>query len=119
MQGLPLLSLAIWVPIVAGLAVLTTGSDRHAPVARVVALAGAVLGFLVTIPLYIGFQPSARGFQFIELKPWIETFRVNYHLGIDGISLLATRKNMSPSCHVTTAGLRPSMSSGAGSGPSS
>ena len=37
---------------------------------------------------------------------------------VDGISLLATRKNMSPSCHVTTAGLRPSMSSGAGSGPS-
>ena len=88
MQGLPLLSLAIWVPIVAGLAVLTTGSDRHAPVARVVALAGAVLGFLVTIPLYTGFQLSARGFQFIEIKPWIETFRVNYHLGIDGISLL-------------------------------
>ena len=82
MQGLSLLSLAIWVPIVAGLAVL----DRRAPtatpqVARVLALVGAVLGFLVTIPLYIGFDPHARGFQFVQVKPWIEAFNVNYHLG--------------------------------------
>jgi NADH-quinone oxidoreductase subunit M len=104
MQGLPLLSLAIWVPIVAGLAVLTTGSDRHAPVARVVALAGAVLGFLVTIPLYTGFQLSARGFQFIEIKPWIETFRVNYHLGIDGISLLLILLNSFTTVLVVLAG---------------
>jgi len=88
MHGLPLLSLAIWVPIVSGLAVLITGPDRHAGAARVIALVGALLGFLVTIPLYLGFDPTARGFQFMELKPWIEAFRVNYHLGIDGISLL-------------------------------
>jgi NADH-quinone oxidoreductase subunit M len=104
MQGLPLLSLAIWVPIVAGLAVLTTGSDRHAQVARVVALAGAVLGFLVTIPLYTGFDAGARGFQFIELKPWIETFRVNYHLGIDGISLLLILLNSFTTILVVLAG---------------
>jgi len=88
MQGVHLLSLAIWVPIVAGLAVLATGSDRYAGVARVLALVGALLGFLVTIPLYTGFDPHARGFQFVQVKPWIEAFNVNYHLGIDGISLL-------------------------------
>jgi len=88
MQGLSLLSLAIWVPIVSGLAVLITGPDRHAAVARVIALVGAVLGFVVTIPLYLGFDPAARGFQFVYFKPWIEVFNVNYHLGIDGISLL-------------------------------
>ena len=66
MQGSSLLSLAIWVPLVAGFAVLTTGSDRHAGVARVIALTGALLGFLVTLPLYAGFDPTERGFQLCE-----------------------------------------------------
>src|SRR5918999_1413035 len=104
MQGLPLLSLAIWLPIVAGLAVLITGPDRHAGAARVIALVGAMLGFLVTIPLYLGFNPMGRGFQFVELKPWIEAFRVNYHLGIDGISLLLILLNSFTTVLVVIAG---------------
>src|ERR1044072_8868063 len=104
MQGSSLLSMAIWVPIVAGFAVLTTGSDRHAGVARVVALTGAVLGFLVTLPLYAGFNPVERGFQFVQLKPWIEAFNVNYHLGIDGISLLLILLNSFTTVLVVIAG---------------
>ena len=64
--GLPLLSLAIWVPIVAGTLVLATGSDRNAPLARAIALVGSLLGFLVTLPLYREFDPAASGFQFVE-----------------------------------------------------
>jgi NADH-quinone oxidoreductase subunit M len=45
-----LLSLAIWVPVLAGLVVLAAG-DRNAPRARSLALAGAIVGFLVTLPL--------------------------------------------------------------------
>jgi NADH-quinone oxidoreductase subunit M len=55
MQGLPLLSLAIWAPIFAGVAVLLTGGDRNSQAARVIALIGALIGFAVTIPLYTGF----------------------------------------------------------------
>ena len=86
--GFSLLSLAIWVPIFAGVAVLATGSDRNAGLARAVALAGAIAGFLVTLPLWAGFDSNASGFQFVHTVPWIERFNVNYHLGIDGISLL-------------------------------
>ena len=105
MQGLPLLSLAIWVPIVSGLAVLATGSsDRHAGVARASALVGAILGFLVVIPLYTGFDMAARGFQFVQARPWIEAFNVNYHLGIDGISLLLILLNAFTTILVVVAG---------------
>jgi NADH-quinone oxidoreductase subunit M len=45
MSNYPLLSLAIWIPIVAGLVVLATGSDRNAPLARMLALFGAIAGF--------------------------------------------------------------------------
>src|SRR4051794_5622805 len=104
MQDSSLLSLAIWVPIVAGFAVLTTGSDRHAQVARMVALTGSILGFLVTIPLLLRFDPTARGFQFVQLKPWIEAFNVNYHLGVDGVSLLLILLNSFTTILVVIAG---------------
>jgi NADH-quinone oxidoreductase subunit M len=102
--GFPLLSLAIWVPIVFGVLVLATGPDRNAPLARLLALSGAVLGFLVTLPLYARFDAAAGGFQFQELVPWIETFRVNYHLGIDGVSLLLILLNSFTTVLVVIAG---------------
>src|SRR2546426_8781781 len=82
------LSLSIWVPIVAGLAVLATGADKNAREARIIALVGAGLGFLVTIPLVAGFDTGTSAMQFVEKAPWIERFNVNYHLGVDGISVL-------------------------------
>lgn len=88
MSGMPLLSYAIWVPIFAGIAVLLTGSDRNAPLARMLALAGAVAGLLVTLPLYTGFDVTTPQMQFVELVPWIPRFNINYSLGVDGISML-------------------------------
>jgi NADH-quinone oxidoreductase subunit M len=102
--GFPLLSLAIWVPIVFGVLVLATGADRNAPLARLLALTGAALGFLVTLPLYAQFDAAAGGFQFQEVVPWIETFRVNYHLGIDGVSLLLILLNSFTTVLVVIAG---------------
>ncbi len=104
MQQLPLLNLAIWVPIIAGVAVLFTGSDRNAQAARVIALIGAVLGFLVTIPLYTGFDLQQGSFQFVHRAPWIESFNVWYHLGIDGISLLLILLNSLTTVLVVIAG---------------
>jgi len=85
---MPLLSLAIWVPIIGGLAVLATGSDRNAPLQRTIALITAVIGFLVTIPLFTGFDTGTSQMQFVELMPWIPYFNINYFLGVDGISVL-------------------------------
>ena len=104
--GIPYLSLAIWVPIVFGILVLATGSDRNAPRARALALAGAVLGFAVTLPLYGRFDAAASGFQFAEFLPWIESFNVNYHLGIDGIALLLILLNSFTTVLVVIAGWR-------------
>jgi len=86
------LSLAIWVPILAGLLVLAAGinagDESKAPLQRTIALAGAVAGFLVTIPLYTGFHLQGAGMQFVERLAWIPRFNIHYHLGVDGISML-------------------------------
>ena len=81
------LSLAIWVPIVFGVAVLALGNDRNPAPARWTALAGSILGLLVCVPLWTGFDLTTGGMQFTELRPWIERFNVNYHLGVDGIAM--------------------------------
>ena len=83
-----LLSLAIWIPVIAGVVVLATGSDKNAPAARWLALIGALLGFLITIPLYTGFDRLNGGMQFTEFHQWIPVLKLNYHLGVDGLSVL-------------------------------
>ena len=82
-----LLSLAIWTPIVFGLMLLALGRDEQAPMVRWVALIGALLSFLLTLPLYQGFELGTADMQFEEQMAWIPRFNVNYHLGLDGISL--------------------------------
>jgi len=85
---LPYLSLAIWVPIVAGLLVLAVNRDRDAAAARWLALVGAMAGFVVTIPLYLHFTLGTAEMQFVETIEWIPRFNINYLLGVDGISVL-------------------------------
>ena len=82
-----LLSLAIWTPIAFGVVLLALGRDEQAGVVRWLALVGAVVSFLVTLPLYSGFKIDTAAMQFVENAVWIERFNVNYHLGVDGISL--------------------------------
>ena len=82
-----LLSLAIWLPIVIGAVLLAFGEDRHARMVRWVALLGSLASFLVTLPLYTGFKLQTASLQFVEKNEWIPRFNINYHLGVDGISL--------------------------------
>jgi NADH-quinone oxidoreductase subunit M len=81
-----LLSLAIWMPIAFGVVLLALGRDGQARAVRWFALVGALASFLVTLPLYAGFQPGTADMQFVEKASWIQRFNVNYHLGVDGIS---------------------------------
>ena len=82
-----LLSLAVWTPIAFGVVLLALGRDDQARSVRWVALIGALISFLVTLPLYFDFKLGTAAMQFVEKAPWIERFNVNYHVGVDGISL--------------------------------
>jgi NADH-quinone oxidoreductase subunit M len=105
--SVPLLSLSIWLPILAGLGVLVAGRNENASgaaTARRIALIGALIGFLVTIPLYTGFDTQSADFQFQEKLLWIERFNIHYHLGVDGISLLFVLLNSFVTVLVVIAG---------------
>jgi NADH-quinone oxidoreductase subunit M len=81
-----LLSLAIWTPIAFGVVLLALGRDEHAGAVRWVALVGALVSFLLTLPLYGQFDAGSAAMQFVEKATWISRLNVNYHLGLDGIS---------------------------------
>lgn len=81
-----LLSLAIWTPIFFGVMLLALGRDEQARSVRWIALIGALVSFLVTLPLYSGFETGTAAMQFVEKAAWIDRFDINYHLGVDGIS---------------------------------
>lgn len=82
-----ILSFSIWLPVVAGTAVLLTANDSKPNLTRWAALTGSIASFLVTIPLYTHFNFADGGFQFQETFLWISTFNINYHLGVDGIAI--------------------------------
>ncbi len=82
-----LLSLAIWLPIIIGAILLLFGRETQATMVRWIALIGSVISFLVTLPLYSGFQLGTSAMQFVEKSSWIQRFNMNYHVGVDGISL--------------------------------
>ncbi|MBX2839894.1 MAG: NADH-quinone oxidoreductase subunit M [Gammaproteobacteria bacterium] len=79
---MPTLSLIIWLPILAGLAIIAIG-DRSC---RPAALGVSVLTFLLSLPLYFGFDNSTATMQFVENAAWLPGFDINYSLGVDGIS---------------------------------
>jgi NADH-quinone oxidoreductase subunit M len=82
-----LLSLSIWLPIVAGSLLLALGREGNGKAVRWFALFAALLSFAVTLPLISGFDASTAAMQFQENMAWIERFNVRYHLGVDGLSV--------------------------------
>ena len=86
MTAIPLVSIVTFLPGLAGLVLLVV-PRLSTSVLRAVSLAVAVVTFVLSLPLYFGFDPEIIGYQFEESLRWMPTFGVSYHVGIDGISL--------------------------------
>ncbi len=83
---LPLLSVLIWLPILAGVLLLVIG-DRSPGFGRWLALGASVATFVASLVLWRDFDRSIAAMQFVEREPWIGAFNAWYHLGVDGISM--------------------------------
>ena len=87
-MNFPILSSLILLPTVGALFLFFT-KDREGnnSTAKYVSLFTSTVNFLISIYLWISFDPSTSNFQFIEDRTWIEGF-INYKVGVDGISIL-------------------------------
>jgi NADH-quinone oxidoreductase subunit M len=83
---LPLLSVLIWLPILAGVLLLVIG-DRSPGFGRWLALGATVATFVASLVLWRDFDRGMAAMQFVEREPWIGAFNAWYHLGVDGISM--------------------------------
>src|SRR5467141_2757053 len=81
-----LLSILIWLPIAAGLAVVLLG-DRNIVAGRWLALLASLATLALSVPLWSSFDTGTAALQFPEKLPWIPRFDAWYALGVDGISL--------------------------------
>ena len=85
-QYLPILSLLVWAPILGGLVILCVG-DRMRDSVKLFTLVVSLFALLMSILLYLRFDTTTVLMQFVEYSEWISTFNINYHLGVDGISV--------------------------------
>ncbi|MCZ7600535.1 MAG: NADH-quinone oxidoreductase subunit M [Gammaproteobacteria bacterium] len=82
-----LLSLLIWLPILGGVLVLGTGDDRSAAIAKKLGIGFSVIVFIASLPLYVGFDETSAAMQFMERTARVESYSIEYYLGVDGISM--------------------------------
>ncbi len=89
MSEWPLLSLVIFLPLAgAGFIMLIRGEPAVVNQnARSVALWTASITFLLSLLIWVDFDPSRSDFQLVERAEWFTGFNINYHVGVDGISL--------------------------------
>jgi NADH-quinone oxidoreductase subunit M len=84
-----LLTLILFFPLLG--AVLIAGIPGHKREAiRQATLAVTIIHFVIALPLWWLYDPAGPSYQFVERVPWIETFGIEYHLGVDGVSVLLT-----------------------------
>ena len=82
-----LLSIIIFLPIVGAIVLAFIKKENHSAI-RATALAFSLVEFAISLPLFFSFDPKIAGMQFDEKAKWIPEYGINYHLGLDGISLL-------------------------------
>ena len=88
--GFPLLSLITWLPLLGGLVILAVRGDEEtvASNARWTALWTSLIVFVLSVVLWVRFDPADPGFQFVESATWLPQWGITYKLGVDGISVL-------------------------------
>jgi NADH-quinone oxidoreductase subunit M len=90
MLNWPTLSTVTFLPMVAAaiIFVFINGEDEvHKRNIRHVALGATVLTFIVSLFIWVGFDTSNPGFQFVEHNDWFGSV-MSYRMGVDGISML-------------------------------
>ncbi len=86
MSHFPYLSTITFLPLLGALVLLLIPRRSEGGI-RAWTLAVAAVTFVISLALWVRFDPTQGGMQFVERKAWIESLGISYYVGIDGISL--------------------------------
>src|SRR5215470_8409039 len=81
------LSIILFTPLAGAFILLLVSRDNEAAI-RWIANIVAFVGFIVSVPLWFGYDLANPDFQFVERAPWIPSIGAEYYLGVDGLSTL-------------------------------
>src|SRR5579859_196375 len=87
MSTVPWITILTLVPLLGGIIVLGLPADRQRQ-ARWMGLGLSLVSLAIALGLWAAFQKDSGGLQFQELHDWIPSLAVQYHVGMDGLSLL-------------------------------
>jgi NADH-quinone oxidoreductase subunit M len=89
MASWPILSVVTFLPLVGALFCMVVNGPKEAVDrnCRSAALITSLVTFLISLVLWVRFDPTKAGFQFEEKLAWVPALNIGYHMGIDGISL--------------------------------
>ncbi len=79
-----LLNLAIFLPLVAAILVAFVRNEKFS---KILSLGVSSLVFLIVLILFLNFDWSLQGFQYLTKINWIPSLGISYHVGVDGMSI--------------------------------
>src|SRR6266496_1617563 len=85
---IPILSIVTYLPLAGALSVVFFVPKEKTGAIRTISTAVVLVDFVVSLPLWFLFERGHEGYQFVEKVSWIPSLGVDYHFGIDGISLV-------------------------------
>lgn len=88
LQNIPVLSILIWLPIIGSIPVAMLSKPEQARQARTLAILISVISMFFCLLMYIGFNGDTAQMQYTEMARWVPALKLNYSLGVDGISML-------------------------------
>src|SRR6266542_408184 len=88
LNQIPILSIVAYVPLTGALLLIFLFPKEKTGPIKAFATIVAGLDLLLSIPLWLAFDRARAGYQFVERASWIPSLGVEYHFGIDGISLV-------------------------------
>jgi NADH-quinone oxidoreductase subunit M len=88
LSHMPILSIVTYIPLVGALLIVFLIPKEKAGAIKAFATLIAAIDLVVSLPLWWAFDRAKDGYQFVEKASWIPSLGVNYHFGIDGISLV-------------------------------
>jgi NADH-quinone oxidoreductase subunit M len=87
MSAVPLISILTAVPLAGAAAILCLASKNNM-LSRGLALGFSFLALAMVLVMWYRFDPASGGLQFEEMRAWIPSLGVQYHVGVDGLGLL-------------------------------
>ncbi|HEY0832933.1 MAG TPA: NADH-quinone oxidoreductase subunit M [Azospirillum sp.] len=90
MAGMPILTITTFLPLVGALLILFLRGEEETVKrqVRIVALGTTLINFVLSLLIWAWFDPANPNYQLVEKVEWIPAFKISYHMGVDGISVL-------------------------------